>query len=174
MLPVVGAHVWLNQEEKRHNVYRLSGPGRWPLAAKEGAGVEELYVIDKAAPAGSVRRLREDEIWQAQGRSQREWKDLQLRYDPAGLCKEGCEATGRRTALCLLVAAQLCQENRKDLWKAGMCYDGETTSRWGRSWFGFAGGEEEILGVHHCRGKQEEVGRSQCGFGAKSYGLRHS
>ena len=66
MLPVVGAHAWLKGQDERVNVYRLSGPGRWPLAAKEGAGVEELYVVDKAAPSGTVRKLQAEEIWRAQ------------------------------------------------------------------------------------------------------------
>lgn len=44
MLPVVGAHVWIGSSPERKVVYRLSGPGRWPLVAREGGGFEDIYV----------------------------------------------------------------------------------------------------------------------------------
>ena len=68
MLPKVGAHVWLEEGGPRVSVYKLHGPGRWPLT-KEDAGVEELYVVDRAAPAGLVRKLTAEEVWRAQGRT---------------------------------------------------------------------------------------------------------
>ena len=56
MLPFVGAHVWFEGNDQRTVAYRLCGPGRWPLATKDG-GVEDIYVVDKAAPTGKVRRI---------------------------------------------------------------------------------------------------------------------
>ena len=123
MLPVIGAHVWMTQGGPRQNVYRMSGPCRWPLAAKEGAGVEELYVIDKAAPAGTVRRLTGQEIWQAQGRTKDEWEAFARLVGPEEAVREGCQATGRRTAMALIGAAgELAHLGEK---KAGMCFDYE-------------------------------------------------
>ena len=121
MLPVVGAHVWTDQDSERVNVYRLSGPGRWPL--KEG--LEEIYVLDKKVPAGMVRKLSGQEIWQGQGRPVEEWQELVKQMGEAAASKEGCRATGRRTALCLLVAAAELAEPDSQVVKSGMCYDAE-------------------------------------------------
>ena len=109
MLPVVGGHVWFEENGARHNVYRMSGPCRWPLAAKEGAGVEELYVIDKAAPAGAVRRLTSEELWVGQGRSREEWTELVRVHGEDAAIRAGSQGTGRKTALALLgLAGESC------------------------------------------------------------------
>ena len=124
MLPMVGAHVWMMQGGERKNVYRLSGPCRWPLAAKEDVGVEELYVIDKAAPAGKVRKLTGQEVWKAQGRQRDEWQELVRMVGPEEAVRQGCKATGRRTALALLsVAGEIAGVETEE--KAGMCQDYE-------------------------------------------------
>ena len=122
MLPVVGAHVWFEGKERKM-VYKMSGPGRWPLT-KEDAGVEELYVLDRAAPTGTVRQLTDEEVWQAQGRSKEEWKSVVKELGAVQAAKEGCAATGRRTALALLgVTAELYGKEMDE--KAGMCHDHE-------------------------------------------------
>ena len=66
MLPRVGGHVRF-EDEKRRMVYRLNGPCRWPLSA-DGKGLEELYVLDKSAQSGFVRKLQPQEIWRTQER----------------------------------------------------------------------------------------------------------
>ena len=123
MLPTVGGHVWF-EDGQRHHVYRLSGPGRWPLTAKDGQGVEETYVLDKTAPAGKVRKLTALEVWMAQGRTQAEWEELRTILSEQQALKEGCQATGRRTSLALLGVANLLAYGPKPL-KAGMCKDVE-------------------------------------------------
>ena len=123
MLPVVGAHVWFPEAEERKNVYRLSGPCRWPLAA--GNGVEELYVVDKGAPTGQVRKLTGKEIWLTQGRQIAEWEELTARVGEEAAVKEGSKATGRKTALCLLVVAAELAAREDGGQKAGMCHDAE-------------------------------------------------
>lgn len=75
MLPAVGGHVWMHGDEERRMAYKLNGPCSWPLT-KEAGGVEELYVVDRAAPAGYVRRLKAEEIWRAQGRTRQGWKAM--------------------------------------------------------------------------------------------------
>ena len=139
MLPKVGAHVWLEEGGPRVSVYKLHGPGRWPLT-KEDAGVEELYVVDRAAPAGLVRKLTAEEVWRAQGRTRLEWEEIQKAVGEEQASKEGCRGTGRRTALALLgVAADLCMKDVDD-GKAGMCADFEdarslgTLLAWLRRW----------------------------------------
>ena len=161
MLPLVGAHVWTSQDSQRINVYRLNGPCRWPLAAKEGEGVEELYVIDKAAPTGTVRRLCGREIWQGQGRQVEEWDHLAEKVGEEKALREGCKATGRRTALCLLVlAAELAEPNSQQV-KAGMCHDPEDVKslcqmlvwlrRWRRGDFGRSAPDRKAGGVGDCQ-----------------------
>ena len=108
MLPLVGAHVWIRSCPERRVVYRMSGPARWPLATKEGGGFEAIYVVDKGAKPGTVRRLSMKELWMAQGRRADEWDALEAQIGAEAPFKDGCAATGRRTALALLgVAAEL-------------------------------------------------------------------
>eukprot|EP00435_Cladocopium_sp_Y103_P040792 s583_g11.t1 len=158
MLPMVGAHVWIGGGD-RQMVYKMSGPGRWPLT-KEGAGVEELYVVDRAAPTGTVRRLTREEIWKAQGRTTKEWEVVSESLGPERASREGCAATGRRTALALLsVMAEL--SGKEDRNKAGMCYDYEDYKSlglmlvWLRQWrrgdFGRAAPDRKAGGVSMCR-----------------------
>ena len=123
MLPMVGAHVWISGNSERQMVYKMSGPGRWPLSRGENYMVEEIYVLDKHAPVGSVRRLLPEEVWLAQGRQQEEFVEHLSDRSEMQLVKEGCRATGRRTALTLLsVAAELLDPEEN---KAGMCVDKE-------------------------------------------------
>ena len=111
------------------------------MAAHKGdAGVEELYVVDRAAPAGLVRKLTAEEVWRAQGRTRLEWEEIQKAVGEEQASKEGCRGTGRRTALALLgVAADLCMKDVDD-GKAGMCADFEdarslgTLLAWLRRW----------------------------------------
>ena len=108
MLPRVGGHVWF-EDEKRRMVYRLNGPCRWLLSA-DGKGLEELYVVDKSAQSGFVRKLQPKEIWRAQERGQ-SGRQLVDQIGEAEASKEGCLGTGRKTALGLLgVATELCGE----------------------------------------------------------------
>ena len=124
MLPFVGAHVWFESEDERVVVYRLCGPGRWPLSTKNGA-MEEIYVVDKGAPVGKVRRVTEEELWRAQGRSAAEWESLCQQLSQAEALKQGSKGTGRRTALGLLsVAAEIAGKEASE-YKAGMCFDVE-------------------------------------------------
>lgn len=124
MLPAVGGHVWMHGDEERRMAYKLNGPCRWPLT-KEAGGVEELYVVDRAAPAGYVRRLKAEEIWRAQGRTRQEWKALVHLCGEEEALRQGCMGTGRKTALGLLgVAAELWNWEESDQ-KAGMCLDSE-------------------------------------------------
>eukprot|EP00435_Cladocopium_sp_Y103_P032360 s4058_g8.t1 len=122
MLPFVGAHVWFKDGGARVVVYRLCGPGRWPLAANDHA-MEELYVVDKGAPSGTVRKVTKEELWRAQGRSSREWAELCEDLSPEQALRQGCAGTGRRTALGLLsVAAEIAAKEVNE-YKAGMCVD---------------------------------------------------
>ena len=122
MLPVVGGHVWMHGDEERRMAYKLNGPCRWPLT-KEAGGVEELYVVDRAAPAGMVRRLKAEEVWRAQGRTRQEWKALVDLCGEEEALRQGCLGTGRKTALSLLgAAAELFLVGENDQ-KAGMCFD---------------------------------------------------
>ena len=140
MLPLVGAHVWIGTSPDRRTVYRMSGPVRWPLISKEDGGFEEIYVVDKAAKPGSVRRLTMRELWLAQGRRGPEWDELELHRDGNLTFKEGCAATGRRTALALLCAAAEVAARSGHERKAGMCWDAEDVKsltqilRWLRRW----------------------------------------
>ena len=141
MLPVVGAHVWIGSSPARKVVYRMSGPGRWPLVAREGGGFENIYVVDKGAKPGTVRRLTWKELWCAQGRSIPEWDQLEAELGAEAVMREGCAATGRRTALALLsVAAELAGRLEEHETKAGMCRDLEDAKslgqilRWLRRW----------------------------------------
>ena len=123
MLPMVGAHIWLKDDSNRHAVYKLCGPARWPLNKGKNYELEEIYVLDKHAPVGFVRRLLPAELWASQGRKKEEMQDFIGDYTEKQIAKEGCRATGRRTALTLLgVAAELLEENGG---KAGMCIDKE-------------------------------------------------
>ena len=146
MLPVVGAHVWLGPETDRKHVYRLGGPMKWPLAGTMGA-FEPLFVVDKAAPAGHVRQMTAQEVWQAQGRGVQEFYNLAEHYGEETVEKDGNHATGRRTALALLgVAGELATEELDS--KVGMCMDVEDYKslsqilvwlrRWRRGEFGRA------------------------------------
>ena len=131
MLPFVGAHVWFESSQERVTAYRLCGPGRWPLT-KDKKSVEEIYVVDKAAPTGTVRKMSAEELWRAQGRSQREWETLCHGLDRAQALREGCHATGRRTALGLLsVAAEMAAKDIPEC-KSGMCVDVEDYESLGR------------------------------------------
>ena len=122
MLPLVGGHAWFPDEGERRVVYRASGPGRWPLFKGSNYAVENIYVLDKAAPPGYVRKLTGLELWKAQGRGEDEWHELVSRVGAEEALKEGLRATGRRTALALLgVVAELAQKKQK----AGMCFDKE-------------------------------------------------
>ena len=141
ILPVVGAHVWIGSSPERKVVYRLSGPGRWPLVAREGGSFEDIYVTDKGAKPGTVRRLTWRELWCAQGRSVTEWEQLEAELGAEALMREGCAATGRRTALSLLsVAAEMMDVQKGHEKKAGMCWDFEDVKslaqilRWLRRW----------------------------------------
>eukprot|EP00438_Fugacium_kawagutii_P035496 Skav226807 [mRNA] locus=scaffold2056:134273:145141:- [translate_table: standard] len=123
MLPMVGAHVWFEEDDRKH-VYRAHGPGRWPLVAAGAERMEEVYILDKNAPPGTVRRVTGKELWMAQGRQETEYDDLVERITEHEVTKEGCAATGRRTALSLLaVAIELCHRGQGD--KAGRCRDPE-------------------------------------------------
>ena len=123
MLPMVGAHVWFPGSVDRHMVYKMCGPGRWPLSKGKVYELEEIYVLDKHAPVGFVRRLLPHEIWVAQGRKKEEMQELSQSYSEQQIIKEGCRATGRRTALTLLsVAAELMEDVEG---KVGMCIDKE-------------------------------------------------
>ena len=140
MLPLVGAHVWIGASPDRRTVYRMSGPVRWPLASKEDGGFEEIYVTDKNAKPGTVRRLTMRELWIAQGRRGSEWDDLGQGHGEDQIFKEGCAATGRRTALALLCAAAELAAQAEHERKAGMCWDSEDVKslsqilRWLRRW----------------------------------------
>ena len=63
----------------------------WPLT-KEDAGVEELYVVDRAAPAGMVRKLTAEEVWRAQGRTRSEWEEIQSAVGEERLQEKVAEA----------------------------------------------------------------------------------
>lgn len=91
LLPKVGAHAWFEEGGPRVSVYKLHGPGRWPLT-KEDAGVEELYVVDRAAPAGMVRKLTAEEVWRAQGRTRSEWEEIQSAVGEERLQEKVAEA----------------------------------------------------------------------------------
>ena len=139
MLPMVTAHVWLSPEGQRHNVYSMGGPGRWPLVDPVGKGMQQIFVQDKAAPVGKVRALSGEEVWVLQGRRPDEWQELVAQIGEVEAEKEGCKATGRRTALNLVgVAAELAKEIREG--KAGMCIDQEdyktlgSLLQWLRKW----------------------------------------
>ena len=54
-LPVVGGHVWMEDGGPRGNVYRLCGPGRWPLWDSKEKCMELDFVVDRKAPVGTVR-----------------------------------------------------------------------------------------------------------------------
>ena len=124
MLPVVVAHAWTTEEADRQNVYSLSGPCRWPLADRAEKGMQRILVQDKAVPVGKVRSLAGEEIWVLQGRRLDEWKALVGQVGEKEAEREGCKATGRRTALSLVsTAAELAKEGRES--KAGMCVDKE-------------------------------------------------
>ena len=159
MLPVVAAHAWVEGEGERQNVYSLSGPCRWPLVDPTEKGMQRILVRDRAAPVGKVRSLAGEEIWVLQGRRVDEWDDLVKRVGEKEAEKEGCKATGRRTALSLIsTAAELAKESQEG--KAGMCVDPEDYKsvgillQWLRKWrrgdFGRAlpdrkaGGAEEL------------------------------
>ena len=140
MLPVVGGHVWFAGDVNRKTVYRLGGPGKWPLMNREGKGREDIWVVDRRAPAGTVRKLNNEEIWVAQGRSMSEWDALKDEVGEEAAAYEGLQGTGRRTALALLaLAAELCEKGGKAE-KAGMCLDMEdykslaTMLQWLRKW----------------------------------------
>ena len=66
--------------------------------------LQDIYVADKAAPVGKVRRLLGEELWVMQGRTIPEWEELVQDMHPEEVAKEACRATGRRTALRLLGA----------------------------------------------------------------------
>ena len=115
MLAILGGHAWLEKGAERLNVYRTSGPCRWPLTRCEGRELEPLLVMDKSAPVGKVRQLSEQEIWVAQGRSVEEFRTLALSLGEAEVAREGSRATGRRTALALLgLGAEVLQD-----WEGG-------------------------------------------------------
>lgn len=59
----------------------------------------------KGAVTGKVRQLTGHEVWIAQGRFDQEWQHQVEELGEDVACKEGCRATGRRTALSLLGAA---------------------------------------------------------------------
>ena len=174
MLPRVGAHVWFEADVERHNVYKLNGPCRWPLS-KEAAGVEELYVLDRAAPAGMVRVVLPEEIWRAQGRTKKEWLSLTAVMKESEVLKEGCLGTGRKTALALLgVAAELCTMEEQEA-KAGMCYDGEDVKSLGLLFY--VDGDGEILDVLSLTERLEvqwKKGGELCGCGVSPGGARAS
>jgi hypothetical protein len=155
MLPKVGGHVWFEEQGQRQMAYKLNGPCRWPLL-KEDVGVEELYVIDRAAPAGHVRVLRPEEVWRAQGRTRQEWRALVELVGEEEALRQGCLGTGRHTALSLLgVALEMCQEGVEG--KAGMCPDAEDVKsmglllawlrRWRRGEFGRANPDRKAGGT---------------------------
>ncbi|CAK9076517.1 unnamed protein product [Durusdinium trenchii] len=139
MLPMVTAHVWLEPEGQRHNVYSMGGPGRWPLSDATEKGMQKIFVQDKAAPVGKVRVLSGEEVWILQGRRLDEWRTLVSQIGEVEAEREGCRATGRRTALNLIgAAAELAKEVREN--KAGMCIDQEdyktlgSLLQWLRKW----------------------------------------
>ena len=136
MLPVVAAHAWVRGE--RQHVYSMSGPCRWPLLDQAEKKMQRVFVLDKAAPVGTVRALSGKEIWMLQGRRLDEW-EMVSQIGELETEKEGCKATGRRTALSLIgVAAELAKEGHEG--KAGMCVDYEDYKslgallRWLRKW----------------------------------------
>ena len=156
MLPVVAAHVWLEADGERQNVYSMGGPGRWPLVDSTEKGMQKIFVQDKAAPVGQVRTLTGEEIWVLQGRRLDEWQELVAQIGEKEAEREGCRATGRRTALNLVgVAAELAKGMREN--KAGMCVDQEdyktlgTLLQWLRRWrrgdFGRANPHRKAGGV---------------------------
>ena len=140
MLPVVGAHVWFAPQGERTSAYRLSGPGRWPLLDKKGRGFEDIYVVDRAAPAGAIRKLNRQEVWRAQGRSDSEWEEMVNQFGEETVAKDGNHATGRRTALALLMVAAEITKQAETSQKAGMCLDLEDSQslvavlQWLRRW----------------------------------------
>ena len=140
MLPIVGGHVWFGGETTRRTAYRLGGPGKWPLANKGGEGFESLWVVDKRAPTGTVRRLNKEEVWIAQGRLAKEWEVLKEQVGEERAAQEGNFGTGRRTALALLMVAAEIAGSKESSEKAGMCLDMEdyqslaTILQWLRRW----------------------------------------
>lgn len=149
MLPGLVGHVWFEDEDRRHSVYRLGGPCKWPLMEAENQRLQKLFVADKKAPTGTVRQLTPQEVWIAQGRTEKEWEALVEVMGETTACREGCRATGRRTALSLLGAvAELAKEQGSEN-KAGMCIDREDVKslsalltwlrRWRRGDFGRCG-----------------------------------
>eukprot|EP00435_Cladocopium_sp_Y103_P043644 s1496_g12.t1 len=124
MLPLVGAHVWFESEQDRVVVYRLSGPGRWPLTTSSGE-IEELYVVDKATPQGMVRQITAEELWLAQGRGAEEWRELSGEVGAVQALRHGCMGTGRRTALSLLSVLAGLAVKEENEGKVGMCVDFE-------------------------------------------------
>ena len=124
MLPVVTAHAWIRQDGERQNVYSLSGPCRWPLTDSSEKGTQRILVQDKTAPVGKVRSITGEEVWVLQGRRLDEWRNLVELIGEKEAEKEGCRATGRRTALSLIsTAAEIVKEGKES--KAGMCLDKE-------------------------------------------------
>ena len=125
MLPQPAGHVWWNQGGEREIVYGTGGPGRWPLMAENGGGLEQTYVYDRRGPGGHLRALTWDELWRLQGRSV---KDL-APEDKMQQVLEGTRATGVQTATNLLAMAGkiLCDQMGMEFTdtKAGMCTDGE-------------------------------------------------
>eukprot|EP00438_Fugacium_kawagutii_P014165 Skav213278 [mRNA] locus=scaffold2944:132640:149231:+ [translate_table: standard] len=121
LLPHVVGHVWW-ESNRRENLHGLSGPGRWPLE-KHGE-FEELVVYDRSGSAGMVRVLSKNEVWLAQGRSQKEWeKAVQECGSEWKAYQEGCRATGVQTAENLLVCAAMMMKAGRER-NAGAIKDG--------------------------------------------------
>eukprot|EP00435_Cladocopium_sp_Y103_P033871 s4663_g8.t1 len=71
---------------------KYEATSRWrqvAVAGKGAHGFEELYVLDKRIPAGTVRRLSAKEIWQPQGRAEAEWDDLIAQSGEKRVAQEG-------------------------------------------------------------------------------------
>ena len=172
---LVGAHVWFSEDGERKNVYRVGGPVRWPLAKEQGRAMEEIYVLDKAAPVGMVRKMTGQEVWAAQGRKASEWVAAVKEIGEVEALKQGCRATGRHTALALLLVASELARPGVESEKAGMCRDVEDYKtlgqlvawlrRWRRGDFQRAQPERKAGGIGNPRrgGGPTFLGRS-CGF----------
>ena len=143
LLPQVVAHCWWDKEGERCNVHGLGGPGRWPLKAKEGPGLEALWVYDRYGPLGAVRSLSGEEVWRCQGRERKQLHRLceQFNLTPEEVAAHGSRATGGCVAQSLLFAAvALCQALQVKETKVGAVRDGpedESLARlliWLRLW----------------------------------------
>ena len=154
LLPHIAAHFW-NEPEVRRIAHGWTGPGKWPLRSKEGAGYEELVLYTTGV--GAIRALTYEEIWAFQGRSKVEWTEMLRKtgWSEKKLFEEGCRATGVHTAQTLLTLAGLIvgvtQEERGEETKAGAVRDGPQDGD-----CGFADGRRVISAGKAKRGRLEE------------------